>query len=92
MSLPSDDKRAEKFTIDECEEAFVREFCPYKGSPDPLIVWRSAWASAYSAGQRAAAVWAAQVCEHLVGLIDGADELACAIRREFGIDGEQGNG
>ncbi len=39
----------ETFTIDECEEAFVRDFCPYKGSPDPLVVWRAAWNSAVAA-------------------------------------------
>lgn len=36
----------ETFTIDACEEAFVRDFCPYKGSPDPLVVWRAAWQAA----------------------------------------------
>ncbi len=39
----------ETFTINEAEEAFVRDFCPYKGSPDPLIVWRAAWASCSAA-------------------------------------------
>lgn len=41
------------FSIDECEEAFVRDFCPYRGSPDPLVVWRAAWTSAtVAAGRR----------------------------------------
>jgi hypothetical protein len=39
-------ERAETFSIDECDEAFVRDFMPYKGSPDPHVVWRAAWKSA----------------------------------------------
>lgn len=37
---------SDTFSIDACEEAFVRDFCPYKGSPDPLVVWRAAWKAA----------------------------------------------
>lgn len=39
----------DKFCIDACEEAFVRDFCPYQGSPDPLVVWRAAWQAALAA-------------------------------------------
>lgn len=39
----------ETFQIDECDEAFVRDFMPYKGTPDPHVVWRAAWNSARAA-------------------------------------------
>lgn len=40
---------AEESYIDRCDAAFVRDFCPYKGSPDPHTVWRAAWRSALTA-------------------------------------------
>lgn len=36
----------ESYSIDACDEAFVRDFMPYKGRPEPLAVWRAAWESA----------------------------------------------
>jgi hypothetical protein len=33
----------DSFAIDACECAFVEKFLPYKGNPDPLVVWRAAW-------------------------------------------------
>lgn len=36
----------ETYSIDACDEAFVEDFLPYKGSPDPHVVWRAAWQSA----------------------------------------------
>lgn len=58
------------FTIDACEEAFVRDFCPYKGSPDPLVVWRAAWQSARAHALKEAA----EECENEeLGFRDSAD-------------------
>lgn len=42
-------------TIDGMTESFQNEFCPYKGSPDPWIVWRAAWQSALKHSATAAA-------------------------------------
>lgn len=30
----------------ECHAAFEKDFCPYKGSPDPWVVWQAAWQAA----------------------------------------------
>lgn len=51
--------KAETFAINQAEEAFVRDFCPYKGSPDPLVVWKAAWKSCRAT--KVAAPQAAQV-------------------------------
>lgn len=50
------------FAINECEESFVRDFCPYRGNPDPLVVWRAAWAACAAAAvlaerERPVPVW-----------------------------------
>lgn len=62
------------FTIDACEEAFVRDFCPYKGSPDPLVVWRAAW----NAARAHALDEAAQTCTRI-------GELQGTLGRQFAV-------
>lgn len=61
------------FAINECEEAFVRDFCPYRGSPDPLVVWHAAWAAAVLAER--------ERCAKLLERT-GNDHCAAAIRAE----------
>lgn len=30
----------------ECRAAYEKDFCPYKGNPDPWVVWQAAWIAA----------------------------------------------
>lgn len=34
---------------DQCDQAYLRDFVPYRGNPDPLRVWRTAWNSCCAA-------------------------------------------
>jgi hypothetical protein len=72
------------FRIDECEEAFVRDFCPYKGNPDPLIVWRAAWKSSRAAATAPADATqlpdplGCRACTHPdCGRFDGPRQVEC---------------
>jgi hypothetical protein len=103
VEAPTKQDEAQTYSMDACDEAFVRDFCPYKGSPDPFVVWHAAW--------RAASMRAAQVCRdyaaerwdrykntpnddndranpYVEGQSDGADHCASAIEADAGIKGD----
>jgi hypothetical protein len=91
------DIHAATFSIDACEEAFVRDFCPYKGNPDPLTVWRAAWQArdAEIAALRERLVWREETQDVLVKALQtfitaaaGNDALAMVLDDALGQNEE----